>query len=139
MVRKSIFATIFLLLIYSLHSIAQGHDAGPYISIGKIGPVFVSGSWDMPVTTTAALLSTPRFTSSTSDYSVISFVFSIKPARGNYIGPIYVNGSEFPEQVIKILQTSSGASGSVYFEDIKAVGPDHKPRALNSLIFRYKN
>ncbi len=125
------------LVLLALILIGPGSFAqNAWVGVGKIYDTVHRGSM---VTTTADLLSNPRLTMSLPGWRVMSFTFSIKPSQNDYIGPIQVKGAEFTPELLKIIRTYSGVSGSIYFEDIKAVGPDRKPRSLSSILLKYKN
>lgn len=70
-------------------------------------------------------------------FIVTSFQFSILPKRGELIGPFTVNGSPLfsaNKQVEEAIKRSKPGD-RVYFEEIKAIGPDKRPRTLNNVSF----
>lgn len=68
-------------------------------------------------------------------FTVTSFSFSMLPKRGEYIGPFPVNGPLFKgnAQVMQAIERARPGD-KVFIEEIKAVGPDKRPRSLPSIL-----
>ena len=74
-----------------------------------------------------------------SVFKVTSFTFSLLPERGEYWGPFTVKGAELSTKIKDELKAFAGRGGRIFLEDIKAVGPDRRPRSLNTVIITYTN
>jgi len=68
-------------------------------------------------------------------FVVTSFSFSMLPKRGEYIGPFPVSGPLFKgnAQVMQAIERARPGD-KIFIEDIKAVGPDKRPRSLGSIL-----
>jgi len=68
-------------------------------------------------------------------FVVQSFTFSMLPKRGEYIGPFAVKGPLFKgnTQVMQAIDRARPGD-KVFIEDIKALGPDKRPRLLNTIV-----
>ncbi|MBS1584053.1 MAG: hypothetical protein JSS82_00695 [Bacteroidetes bacterium] len=89
--------------------------------------------------TTADILEIGGLSTTITEYKITSFVFSMRSSRADYIGPIQVSGADFNDDVKQKIRMYAGVSGTIYFEDIKAIGKDRRPRSLASVILKYKN
>lgn len=67
-------------------------------------------------------------------FQVTSYQFSYLPKRGDYVGPLIVSGPRFSDQVRQIIDRSRPGD-RVYFEEVRAVGPDKTNRKINSVNF----
>lgn len=91
------------------------------------------------VPTTADILEIGGLSTTIPGYKITSFVFSMRSSRADYIGPIQVLGSDFSDDVKQKIRMYAGVSGTIYLEDIKALGSDRRPRSLASVVIKYKN
>jgi len=132
---KPFYIAVLLLCVFT--SYAQSND--PVVGFGKYYYVRTNGKWEMPLVTTADILSNPEMTVNRSDYRVTSFDFSMKPTQNDYIGPINVKGSKCNGEVLQMLKTYSGEGGVIYLENIKVLGPDKRQRSYMSIVMKYKN
>lgn len=68
-------------------------------------------------------------------FRVTSFDFSYLPKRGEYQGPFTVNNAVFSanQAVANYQQNTAKPGDKIFIENIRAVGPDGRPRTLNSI------
>jgi gliding motility-associated protein GldM len=67
-------------------------------------------------------------------FQVTSFEFAYQQRRKDYQGPFTITGPYFKGEAEKYLKLAMPGD-RVYIENIRAIGPDRTPRALNSISF----
>lgn len=70
-------------------------------------------------------------------FTVTSFDMSFQQRKGDLIGPVHSNSALFsglPAEGQKYQSVQARPGDRVYLENIRAIGPDKKPRILNSII-----
>lgn len=126
-----------LLLTIPFLASAQTNSPDPCVSFGDFCPASLNAKKKIP--TTAEILVIGGLSMTVPGFNVTSYAFSMKPVRGDYFGPYRVSGGQFTTEVREKIARYSGTSGIIYFEDIKAVGPDRRPRSMASVMLKYKN
>lgn len=108
---------------------------------GKEFPVAKFANIDLnrnPVATYEQVLANPVFTWSLPGYEMLYFSLSFQPKGKDFIGPFTTKGSKLTDkeiEIIKKLRAEGIENVKVFFEDIKAAGPDKQVRNLGSIIF----
>lgn len=126
-----------LLLTIPFLAPAQTNSPDPFVSFGDFFPASLNAKKKVP--TTADIMVTGGLSMTVPGYNVTSYSFSMKPAEGDYLGPYPVSGGLFSQEVREKIARYSGTAGTIYFEEIKAAGPDRRQRGMSPIILKYKN
>jgi gliding motility-associated protein GldM len=65
-------------------------------------------------------------------FTITGFDFSYQQKRGDYQGPFHMGDAYFKNEAAKYLQIAKPGD-RVYIDNVRAVGPDKQPRALNGI------
>jgi hypothetical protein len=137
---KGIHIFLVLLLFVSSTSVAQNKGGEPpWVSFGKLKYAYANGTWAIPNLSAEDILANPRLEVNQPGYKITSFDFSITTPHTGYFGPYRVTGAELSDQAKEILKANSRGTGTIYIENMKAIGPDKRARTFASMIVRYSN
>jgi hypothetical protein len=68
-------------------------------------------------------------------FNVTSFDFSYLQKRGEYQGPFAVKGKIFTAEAnVNKYLAQAKAGDKIFIENIRAIGPDNRPRQLNNIL-----
>jgi len=101
----------------------------------KLGTAFITGK--KPVSADQ-VLTYPRLVFTDTSWHIQSFTLSFQPHGKDYIGPFATNGYKLTQKEIDVftqLKENGPDHTRVFFEDIKAYGPDGQERSLSPVIF----
>jgi hypothetical protein len=131
--RKVLFA---VMLLCAVHSSAQGSGPDPIVSIANV----TNASTRTGTSTISQILTANNLTiSNTAGWKITSYSLGIKRSNGDLIGPFMAKGSELSQEIKESLNMARGSSGTIYIEEIKAIGPDRRTRTLGDVTINYTN
>jgi hypothetical protein len=70
-----------------------------------------------------------------SGYKIDSYQVSLVRKHGDMLGPFFYGGGSPSKDILNMLQLAKPGD-KLYFEEVKAEGPDHKVRGINSVVVK---
>jgi hypothetical protein len=133
--RRILFA-LFVLCSITVSGQTVANNSGPLALVSNIK---VASYKPAPTFTIAQILALPKLVPKPPAVKITGFTMSIAKFNGDQLGPFIAKGADMTPEMINALTAVKGRSGTIYFDDIKATGPDGRNRPLHTITIKYTN
>jgi hypothetical protein len=133
--KATTLATLFIAIMLCICNGSYAQATNQPKMILKLGTADISGK---STVTTDQVLADPQLLFSDPSCIVVSFTLSFQPHDKDFIGPYVTQGAKLTAKEIDIfrqLKADGVSRTKVFFEDIKAHGPDGQIRSMSPVIF----
>ena len=135
---KAILPALFLLVCFPCA--AQDADTSlPLVSLNNIEYGLIDGKKVLPTLSIPEILvNQPRLLGN-SGYNLLSFeVMVYTESNEELTGPVKSDGKKYSEEIVDLLSKHANQKGTVYIDEIKAIGPDQVVRKLHGIEINFR-
>jgi hypothetical protein len=131
---------LLLSLVVSFGATAQKYTTpDPVVTLGNIRQVYLDGKPVYPTLTVEEILANHPTFNDGSGFRISSYSFSFyHNDRMEVYGPICVKGPEYSPEAKELFRKNAYGLGTVYIDEIKAIGPDGRTRTVNSMTVNFR-
>lgn len=136
---KWFYVLVCLVLLPLAYSCAQT-NADPIAVWGKLVNLVITKGKAYYNTNCAAILADPTLhIENVKEWVIFSYIVSIVPDRGDYIGPYSQNSQKLSKEVQDIIEKQQGKKGKILIEEIRGYNPNCRGRALGGMTLNYSS